>query len=273
MSTQRHIVEQLPIYWNFDYARLGNFSLTTKTDRYMLKEALITHENETELPSHHFNQICKTVSFSKGNPYHTQLSFPYKAIPCSLPYAFYVDVSQAYYQIINAFGMEVSHREGRFCAFGSTKPPELFAQNKMVRALLVSGTMRKSKFTEWKDHDLHIRTFSNPNYAPGLRSAIYRTLHAIQSLVSNYSVYCHTDGFIVPSWRIGRVTQLLEGYGIEYSIKGEGITQIFGVGAYRIGGKRTANYQTTNLTIKENIRHDWREWWLRNFEKGKGLVT
>lgn len=273
MSQERHIVAELPIYWNFDYARLGNFSLTTKDKRFMLEEAIIDYEGSQELPSHHFNQICKTISFSKGNPYHVELSFPYKAIPCRLPYAFYVDVSKAYYQIVRSFGMEVSHREGRFLSFGTTAPHTLFAQNKMVRALLVSGTMRKSRFTEWKDHDLHIRAFSNPNYAPGLRRAIYSTLHAIQSLVSNYTCYAHTDGFIVPSWRIGRVTQLLEGYGIEYSLKGEGATEIYGVGAYRIGSKRTTNYQTPSHSKKENIRNDWREWWLRKFEEGKGLVT
>jgi hypothetical protein len=241
--------------------------MTTKTERMLLREYAFEYQDEMDTPGHHFNTLVKDIRFPKKTTYSDALSYPYKALPCQLPYAFYLDISQAFSQIASVYGLECSHREGRYMAFGITSTPAIFSQQKMLRALLISGTNRQSRLTEWKNHELQSRQFNNRNYAPMLSRAIYSTLHAVQNLVNPYSVYCHTDGFIIPHWYFNRVTRLLDERHIAYSIKGEGITGIRNIGSYFIGTKttRTASIRRTGVN---NIRSDNAGWWLEQWDRG-----
>lgn len=272
MHIDRYVVKRLPAYWLFDRAILGNFSLTTPKERYIINDFAFEYNGQVETPSHHFSEVFKGIQIRKKMDNSLALSYPYKASPCRVPYAFYLDIKHAYAQIADVYGIETTFKEGRYVAYGDTPSPQLCHDNKICRALLVSGTGKLSSITEWKNHELHSRKFYNRNYAPYIRYAIIATLHAIQSALDKYSIYAHTDGFICPSWHIRNATKLLDEYGILYSIKAEGITRINGVGSYSIGNisTRNAHHQTKE---RKNIRRDFQQWWLNAFRRGKEYRT
>lgn len=272
MRREKHItlVDRLPVYYQFDECILGNFAYTTPTERYILNEYSVCYQGKIETPGYHFGKICESIQFPKKTTYHDEISYPYYAKPCRVPYAFYLDIRKAYYQIASVYGLECSHREGRYMAFGVTQPPEIMQENKLMRALLVSGTYRKSHMTKWRNHVLKSIHFPNRNYAPHLQRAIIATLHSILSLVGERAIYSHTDGFIVPHWKLSSVCHDLDARGIQYSIKGEGPTEIYNVGAYRIGDKIT-KINVRRTSTASGINHGLRDWWLNQWDRGLAL--
>lgn len=267
-SQELIITDRLPAYFLFDYAKLGSFALTTKDTRYILDEYATEYNGEIDTPGHHFSTVCKNINFPKKTQYSDNLSYPYKATPCVYPYGFYVDIRHAFAQIASVFGMDCSHREGRYMAFGTTPLPEIFDTSKIMRALLVGGTYPKSTLQEWKNHELKSRQFPNRNNAPMLRRAIFGFLHAIASSLDRYTIYHHTDGFICKYVHLASVTNWLESRGILYTIKAEGITAIYGNGSYRIGETRTNN-RVVQKRSHSNIRNDASRWWLEQWDKGR----
>lgn len=262
------ITDMLPAYFLFDYAIMGSFALTTKTQRFILDEYATTLEEVTDTPGHHFSTICKDIRFPKKPGTDASLSYPYKSIPSKHPYCFYVDVYHAYSQITEIMGIDCSYREGRYMAFGTTPLHPIFEDSKIMRALLVGGTGKESTLTEWKNHDIVTRRFYNRNYAPCLSGAIFGVLHAIAGLIEPYTLYSHTDGHIVRSGDLSRVCKLLEERGIRYTIKGEGITQIYGAGSYRVGSLATRNKAFQRSPVS-NICANHSHWWLTQWERGK----
>lgn len=270
MSKDKHIVSVLPNYLEYDYMTLGSFAYSTKKERWILDEYAIDHNGEIETPGHHFNAIMSDVQIVRKDYNGTPLSYPFKAIPGPYPYCFYVDISKAYYQIARVFGVNPVVREGRYIGFGDNPPDEIFGQNKLLRALLVSGSYPQSTLTEWKNHEFQYRKFPNRLNNPGLRRCIFGTLHAIQSDISPYSVYCHTDGFIIPSWHIRTVCRLLEDkWGVLYSLKGVGITHIYGVGSYRIGPHSTSRRHSHRHGGKDGIRYELAQWYYEQWTQGR----
>jgi hypothetical protein len=262
------ITDRLPAYFLFDYAILGNFALTTGKQRFILDEYATTYNGEVDTPGHHFSTVCKDILFPRNKVYHDNLSYPYKAIPGKHPYCFYLDIVHAFSQIATVFGMDCSHREGRYMGFGTTPLPHIFEDSKIMRALLVSGTGKESTLTEWRNHELKTRKFPNRNHAPMLQRAIFAFLHAVACKLSPYTIYHHTDGFIVPYIHLARVSNWLDKRGILYSVKGEGVTEVYGIGSYRIGELRT-RHQLIQQRSSNGVRADSAEWWLGQWERGK----
>lgn len=269
-SKELVITDTLPAYFLFDYAIMGSFALTTKQTRYILDEYVVTLNGEQNTPGHHFSKVCNEITFPRTKHYHDSLSYPFKAIPCKHPYCFYVDIRHAFAQIAEVVGIDCSNREGRYMAFGTTTLPEVFEDSKIMRALLISGTGKESSITEWKNHDILTRRFPNRNHAPMLQRAIFGVLHAIASKLSPYTIYHHTDGFIVRHSHIDTVKNWLDERGILHSIKGEGVTQVYGSGSYRIGELATRN-KAFQSTTTGNIRDDFSDWWIKQWERGKEL--
>lgn len=267
-TEEKRVVERLPHYGRFDYARLGYFSLTTKDTKFISREDSLTIDGVTETPGYFFGQFMKGLWVGKQkNPNKIDLSYPYKAIPGKIPYAAYIDIRSAYRQIAAAFGMEVFIEEGRICAYGETTPLAPCFDNKICRGLLVTGLGKKGNYQEWKDRDLRTVEFSNPNYAPHVTYCIWATLHAIQAHIDPFSAYCHTDGFIVARRHIETVTGILDKFGFAYAIKASGFTEIFGVGSYRVGDTRTRVKLHPDRT-RRYIREDNSKWWLEHYAEG-----
>jgi hypothetical protein len=259
-------VDKLPIYWQFKRAILGNFALTAGNERYMIREFVIENEGERETPSYHFSKLLDGKQFPKKLDNVSQLAYPYKAIPCRLPEAVYLDIRSAFYTIASVFGLENMHREGRYLYLGASKPHSLFAESKLMRALLVAGVREKSTLQEWTHGEIRTRQFPNKNYAPNLSRSIFAFLHSVHSALYRYTVYCHTDGFIIPVWYLHRVSKWLDERQIPYSIKGSGPCQVYGVGSYSIGKEHTKSYHSGHRQ-KDNIRHEFSDWWLKQWDK------
>lgn len=269
-ETEKRIVKRLPHYGRFAYARLGYFSLTTKETKFISEEDSITIEGETETPGYFFGKFMRGLWTAKRNASVLNLSYPYKAIPGKYPSAVYIDIRHAFRQIATAFGMEVFVQEGSFCAYGETVPSVECFQNKICRGLLVTGVSREGTYQEWKENDLRTVRFSNPNYSPHLSHCIWSTLHALQSVLSPYTCYGHTDGVIVPKRHIQKVFDTLDGYGFQYTTKGTGYTVINGVGSYRVGATETRLLLRPQGT-RTYIREDNSKWWLDKFASGVAI--
>lgn len=270
-AQEKRIVNRLPHYGLFERARLGYFSLTTPETKFISREDSLTIEGETETPGYFFGKFMRPLWTGKKAPGHwTQLHYPHKAIPGKFPGALYVDIRHAFRQIASAFGVEVFIHEGKMCAYGETTCETPCFDNKICRGLLVTGTGPKGSYQEWINHDLRTVTFSNPGYAPHVRYAIWATLHAIQAVVNPYTIYAHTDGFIIPNRHAAQVFRILDQTGFRYSVKYSGCGEIYGTANYRIGNHRSA---TTNRDVdtRSNIREENSNWWLAKFSTGLGL--
>lgn len=269
-TTEKRIVKRLPHYGKFDYARLGYFSLTTKDTKFISEEDAITIDGLTETPGYFFGQFMKGLWCAKQKIPSDNLSYPYKAIPGKCPNAVYIDIRHAFRQIAIAFGMEVFIEEGLSVAYGESLPNTPAFNNKIVRGLLVTGVDKTGSYQEWINRDIRTVKFSNPNYAPHLSYCIWSVLHAVQSVLSPFTIYGHTDGFIVPRRHVERVTTTLSEYGFNYTVKGTGFTEVYGVGNYRVGHTRTrTNFRTDKPRIY--VRDDNSKWWLNAFAKGVSL--
>lgn len=267
-ETQKRIVNRLPHYGVFDYARIGYFSLTTKDTKFISREDSLTIGDETETPGYFFGKFMKGLWTGKSNAPELDLSYPYKAIPGKYPSAVYIDIRHAFRQIATAFGMEVFIiQEGRTIAYGETTPNAPCFNDKICRGLLVTGVSKTGTYQEWKNRDISTVRFSNPYYAPHLSHCIWSTLHAIQTVLSPYSIYGHTDGCIVPRRHVKKVVNILDDYGFKYAIKGTGVCQVHGVGSYRVGDAETRLFLRPQGT-RVYVREDNAKWWLRKYAEG-----
>lgn len=270
-TEKKRIVNRLPHYAQFEYARLGYFSLSTRETKFISKDDSLTIDGETETPGYFFGKFVRGLWMAKQDVKNgSNMSYPYKAIPGKFPSGVYIDVKQAFKQIACAFGMECFIHEGRMVAYGETTPDTPCFQDKICRGLLVTGTSKSGSYQEWINRDLRTVYFSNPSYAPHLRYVIWATLHAIQSVLNPISVYAHTDGFIVPSRHAQRAFETLDSYGFRYTIKYSGPGEIYGVANYRIGGHRSLT-KNHDIQSRVYIRQDNDRWWLSKFNNGLAL--
>lgn len=269
-AKEKRIVNRLPHYGRFEYARLGYFSLSTKDIKFISRDDSVTVGQETETPGYFFGQFIKGVWTAKRSDNLIELSYPYRAIPGKFPAGVYIDIRHAFRQIMLVFGMEVFIREGKMCAYGETLPTAPCFNNRICRGLLVTGVSKNGSFQEWKDHDLRTVHFSNPYYSPHVRYTIWAALHAVQTYLAPYSLYAHTDGVIVPARHEERIGRMLCEIGLNYTVKHRGAGEIYGVSNYRIGHHRSLTTNRDNHS-RSNIREDNYKWWLDQIVKGVSL--
>ncbi len=62
-KVRNEIVEELPSYYNMDYAVLGSFSLTTREVKYVALEDAITENGTTDTPPYHFRRSLEEYQF------------------------------------------------------------------------------------------------------------------------------------------------------------------------------------------------------------------
>jgi hypothetical protein len=260
------IVDELPSYYNLDYAVLGNFSLSTRKVKYIAKSDVITYDGISNTPPYHFRKQFEDLYLSKANAPHCH-TYPYYAIPGRYPYCFYIDIRRAYLQIARAYGAECHVFPGKTIAYGQYDFNEpLYSVHRIARGLIVSGTGEEIKSTIWEDGNYHTKVRKNSLYAPHLRASIMNTLHAIAHVLKRYVVYWHTDGCIVPFIYEKKVSRILDQYGFTYAIKHEGPTEIFGVGSYTVGSYSTMTPRLRS-TRKDYVLEDNPFWYLVKFAK------
>lgn len=265
------IVDELPDYRAFKFARLGNFSLSTFTHKYVEREDIVEYNGKSDTISTHFRDVFKNIEVAKNNA-PLPITYPFYAEASKWPNARYYDISKAYLQLARAYGGEVYVKEGKSCSYGDyTFDDELFLSHRIARGLLIQGTSQNSHVTIWENGGLRDHRFFNSLYAPHLRASIMYTLHAIMYMLKRYIVYCHTDGMIVPSLYYKRVETFFENWGIDYKIKHEGEAIIKTRGTYSIGGYATDTMKLWGSKSCDYIVESSPLWWMKALQKGKEL--
>lgn len=258
--------DELPDYHPFQYASLGNFSISTREDKYVKISDAILHNGIAETPPYHFRKEFGDMHTPKSNA-PMCLPYPYYSIPGRYPYSYYLDIRKAYLQIAARYGGEVRAIPGKSIAYGySCFSSDLFRVSRVARGLLVTGTNEKIRSTIWEKGDYSLLERKNSLYSPHLRAVIMNTLHAIAYVLKPYVVYWHTDGLIVPSFFLSRVERILQSFDFQYAIKGEGETIIHGVGSYVIGSLSTLAIKHSQ-TRKDGIIEYDHLWYLSRFAK------
>jgi hypothetical protein len=260
------VVNDLPPYHPMDYAVLGNFSLTTRKVKYVSLEDALTIEGETNTPPYYFRKAMEEGEYSKRNAPECH-SYPFYSIPGRWGYCFYIDIRRAYLQIAKRFGSDCHIFPGKSIGYGEfTFDDPIFSQYRIIRGMLVSGTSPELRKTIWQDGNYLQSKSPNTLHAPHLRAAIMNTLHAIAYVLKGYCIYWHTDGCIVPSLYLSKVSKVLDTYGFTHAIKHEGNTEVFGTGSYTIGSYTTLTPKTIQPR-KDGILQDNPLWYLVKFAK------
>lgn len=261
-----NIVDVLPSYYDMKYAILGNFSLSTKEDKYVTREDIVSHNGKEETPPYHFRKAMEIGEYSKRSSLVCH-PYPYYAVSGRWGYCFYIDIRKAYLQIARRFGSDVHYKVGGGIGYGEyTFDDQIFSDNKIVRGMLVSGTQSEIKQTVWFDGNYHQNKHHNSLHAPYLRASIMNTLQAIAFVCKRYCVYWHTDGCIVPSIYLDKLTKMLDTHSFQWAIKKEGYTEIFGIGSYTIGDYTTLTPKVVQGR-KDGIIEDNPLWYLVKFAK------
>ncbi len=265
------IVNELPDYFTFPYCRVGSFTLTTREQRFVKQEDVITHHDKIDTIASHFRSYFQGKDTGKKNP-PANISYLYYACPSKWPNARYYDISRAYLQVARAFGLQVFIKEGTSVYYGDDIfYDELFETQRIARGLLVSGTSENNSFEIWDGVNLSTKRVNNSLYSPHLRASINYTLHSVVHMLKRYIVYANTDGFIVPSLYYSRVETFLDNWNIKYKIKHEGTAEIKTRGTYRIGSHETGTWNMWPAKSCEFIVESKPLWWLQAFQKGLTL--
>jgi hypothetical protein len=167
-------------------------------------------------------------------------AFPQFAKPGTYDDGYYLDVRKAFYAIMHVVGWNVAYAPGKFLLRGEPPRDFPFADNPTARNSLVTCSTRREIYAidppSWSPIRLaHFNVLLNTS----LNVLIRDVLHAIASVaVAEGACYVHTDGYIAPSYRVARrIGQVIEDFGLAYSVKGRGQAQVSGLGAYRVGTK------------------------------------
>lgn len=259
-------VDELPSYYPMPYAVIGNFSLSTKGEKFIRNEDGINIDGHFETPPYHFRRIMGDIETAKREPPYVH-SYPYYCIPGRWPYSFYVDIRRAYLQIASRYGGETFIKPPYTIGYGEYRfTDEVWQRYRILRGLLVSGTNQEIKSTIWSDGNYHVSTHKNTLFSPHLRGCVMNTLHAIAHACRRYVIYWHTDGCIVPSLYLSKVEDILKRYRLTYAIKAEGETVVYGVGSYSVGTVNTLTSKTFQKR-KDGIIEDNPLWYLTKMAK------
>jgi hypothetical protein len=267
------IVDELPPYYSLNGKwRIGNFAYRGDKEIFYDNNTCFDWRNEYNTPSSHFRRYIKHVQFSKKNP-PDYVSYPYYALPCKIPKAVYLDISQAYRQIANVLGSETHWKENAHFSFGEHTYNDPLFDNKLMRGMIVSATGEKGSVTQWNSntHELVSTKFTNEHFAPHLRIGVFRILHAVAASVLPYIVYWHTDGMILSIANLSKVENIMSHWGLETKVKDFGLCSVKQRGVYSIGNKITSQYQRFGRRSSSYVNAQHFRWFMSQYQKGLSL--
>lgn len=185
----------------------------------------------------------------------------------------YVDIKGAYLKILS-LGYDVEYIRSRYIG-GEPRPvPDQIANNKFCYAIAVAMSASKKGHMSVVTNEgvttvRPYNMFSNPC----LYALACDTLNAIASEVLTvmhcYVKYINTDGYIVPTDKVEPLLRIIHSWGFEARVKAEGETEVFGVGAWKVGDERTTRHDrhAQDFTSKMLDRADrgwlkarWQKW-------------
>lgn len=190
---------------------------------------------------------------------------PLYAVPGSHGPGVYLDITSAYWSIMQAIGWGVDYKPGvrmvKRCPVNDFPYPEI----KMARNSMVSiGLTHKMKV--WDGDKMHFTSGSSRfrNYV--LYAAVMDILNNFASdMIAAGAVYAYTDGFIVPHASISNTLAVFDDWGLPASVKADGDIVVRRSGAYRVGTKQTRTFSRGREVAIDKVKARDIEWSRRVF--------
>jgi hypothetical protein len=164
---------------------------------------------------------------------------PLYALPGRIRCGHYVDLSGAYWQIMQIIGWDVDYFPGSGLTPGRPPHDFPFPEHKLARNCLVTAGLSRplSIWTGQREIETHP---DNRHLNYGLWAALMDILHLVaQQAVACGARYVATDGYILPDEGLPRFADWLDSFPLKWKIKASGEAEIDGVHSYRVGTKRS----------------------------------
>lgn len=259
------IVDQLPSLWELPgFAYLGTFSYTLPGEgvRFIARHAAIDIGFGIQTPAEIARDYIrvKYPGRRRARGYQAELIWKKRSQPmyaktgnhgdCA-----YVDITSAYWSILNLAGWDVDYCPNRFVKWGT--PPTDFPcpTHKLARNSLVSSCLLTPSQV-WNGYKIEVRKHRNPALNMSLWAFVQDVLTGIAiEMLDLGAKYINTDGYIVPFKKTERAMSIIREWGLNASIKASGDTYVSGVGVYRVGEKRTKHFRPHSIGTREYVRH------------------
>lgn len=153
---------------------------------------------------------------------------------------FYLDLKAAYWSIMNAIGWDVDYRPLKYLGLGTPVNDFPLPKHKIARNSLASVGLT-GDMQIWSGFRVVSKKMGNRFKNRILNAAIMDILNSIayDVLLTGGVKYVNTDGYIVAHHSFDDATAVLDSYGLPWSVKHSGDTEVFGIGSYRVGEHST----------------------------------
>lgn len=193
---------------------------------------------------------------------------PLYCVPGQMEHGVYVDLSGAYWQIVRAVGWDVSYNPGKFLSVNSSMRDWPYPYEKMARNCLVSVGLT-APMRMWTGSKIVFVKKPNRFINLVLWRLVQDVLNgAATDAIRAGAAYVYTDGYLVGSENLPAVCQMLDLWGLQYTFKHDGQTNIKAPAAYQCGDYETKQYRRNRRPHAINKVYDPGVNWLRwRFEK------
>jgi hypothetical protein len=186
---------------------------------------------------------------------------PLFAMPRAFQNMAMVDLKSAYWSILNIVGWDVDYWPGVFLHPGTTPfdyPGEPYKTARV--ALVTAGLSCRSLI--WTGEQFKTQNMRNQHINYGIWSVVQDTLHACaQVAIRHQAIYVHTDGYIVPMTEVKPlINDLFAECRLVARVKNYGAGEVYGIGCYDIGGKKTARKMLRGSLGFTNLSSDSFDW-------------
>jgi hypothetical protein len=180
----------------------------------------------------------------------------------------YIDINHAYLYVL-ALGFDLEYELESYIGANPVPVPAQVASNKRAYATAVtmSGNTR-SDFEVMGKQGLYNRRPINIFSNPCLYALAHDVLNGVGSemlaVLGDHIVYINTDGFVVKSHFAPYAQDIISSWGLQWSIKYEGLTEIRGVGSYRIGDFTTRRFDPGAEDFTGDLMNRDQRRWLKS---------
>jgi hypothetical protein len=241
-----------------EYALLGVYSSTLpQSKRRIVTETLPLTEGISDTPTAVARDYLREIY--KRGPRHTygqelatktRRPEPNVATPSVFDFGAYVDIKSCYWSIMQIVGWDADYYPEKWLCTGRPPYDYPFADHKISRNSLVSageaGAIPAWHPNKWEKTDHYGRVKAGSELRNRLlKRLIEDVLNCIaDEAIDAGAVYVNKDGFIAPDHNsIIRVCNVIEEWGLEWSIKAEGAGEVRSSGAYKIGAMVSGHYK------------------------------
>lgn len=264
------LVDRLPALSALDWERpawVGTFSVTQAPQRWLLRQEAVIPWGIWQSPTE-VTRDWLSAHWPKGIRRKREqieacggvTSPPLLARPGRYPDMAYVDIRATYWSLVYGMGWDVDYWPGRWLARGRPADDFPLPKCKPARNYLVSIALGAFAPPMW------IR--GRPKYAGSNRHQnlplwrwVMDVLHSVAADVIAVAdpVYINTDGYIVRWEDVDLTIDTIAQWGLKASVRAAGDAQVWGVGSYRVGDRRTkrAYYSRYYEAINEVPYKHW----------------